>query len=682
LVSLSRLKFTLIALALLITILGVAGCGRPDATPTPMIVLPTVTPTLRPPIPTPTPLPPSAREALASARAAVAELKAYRFSLSTKQTDVAQMEVTGIWTAPGFYDAVVSLPLCPPDVPGAPAPTSCLLLPIYREISLEGGAYSRAEAHSGGGWTPGSLLSFYDYGFVKEGVSPAQQLLSRVNLHEDVFVSEIAVGTALAYQVISRSAQGETTSIRIDRQSNQLLSVAITGNRLQEEWTFSSHDEPLAVARPVPDTAANPVDWLDRKVVRLVEDDLSFPSRQLRPFSARDEPIVTTLINAISGGRTAPITGVRPQGRELTIHFTDGTFFALAQAFSDDTGGRLADSWYIQGASSVVLRAAELSDWWFSIDDYFTPVSTVVWPDSVTTGKIVRFSGRGWPDEVVILSAVLNERKFEFGEARTAMGAWVWEGFMPVAVQPGTLQVTVRGKIPGVFVHKPESHEIAVGWPDGFAIKSGQARVVYATGASEFPVGMPLWSGKIEHRKAVQELVAIVNDAPGSVALGSKVDRSSTLHIVHPDGTEALFNFAGDCGVFTKASVCSDNRWAIAHVDQSGKHLSPETYIDSPNLSAWWHQADVQATAMEPLRVPEQTGSSLSISGEGWVTGETVSIVITMNESELLSTHADLRFGEFSVEVQHLALHSGRLVVAIIGQGLNPLSVTQSTEYQ
>jgi hypothetical protein len=82
------------------------------------------------------------------------------------------------------------------------------------------------------------------------------------------------------------------------------------------------------------------------------------------------------------------------------------------------------------------------------------------------------------------------------------------------------------------------------------------------------------------------------------------------------------------------------------------------------------------------LRVPEQTGSSLSISGEGWVTGETVSIVITMNESELLSTHADLRFGEFSVEVQHLALHSGRLVVAIIGQGLNPLSVTQSTEYQ
>jgi hypothetical protein len=627
-------------------------------------------------------MPPSGEEALASARAAVADLDAYRFSLTITQARVTQIDVTGIWVAPGFYDASVSLPVCPPAVPGAPAPTDCLLLPTYQEVALEGVAYSRAAARSDGGWTRESVLAPYDRGFAKEGISPAQQLISDVELRGDVVVSEATVVGVLAYQIVSHSAQGETTRVRIARQTNQLLSVTLVASGSTEEWAFSSHDEPLAVVRPVADAVANPVEWLERKAVRLVEDDSSKASGQLRPFLASDEPIVAALVGALSGGTTIPSTGVRPQGRVLTIHFTDGTSFALAQAFSDDAGGRIADSWYIQGDSPVVVRAAEITDWWLGIDAYFAPVPAMTWPNSVITGEPARFSGRGWPDEVVILSAVINERMVEFAEARTTNGDWTWEGLVPAAVQPGTVEITVGGKMPGVFVHKPASQEIAVHWPTGFAVGGRQARVIYGTRTSAFPVGAPLWSGKIEHRNAVQELVAIVNDAPDAVAPASEVDRSNALHIGHPDGTETLFHFAGDCGVFTPTSVCSDNRWAITHVDQGGGNIAPERYIDAPALSVWWRQLNVLATLSEPLGVPDTVGLSIPITGEGWATGERVTILIAMEGSELVSTHADLRFGEFALDIQHLAIHPGRLVVTVIGQGANAPSATRSSEYQ
>jgi hypothetical protein len=681
-IVLSRFNFFRIALALLITSSGIAGCSSPDATPTPMTVVPTVTPTIGPPTPTPTPMPPAAEEAVASARAVASELKAYRFSLSTTQADVVHMEVTGIWAVPGFYDAVVSVPVCPPAVPGAPAPRDCLLLPAYQEVMLDGVAYSRAPTPSNGEWVRESLLFSSNRGFVKKGVSPALQLLSGVDLHQDVVVSEMTVGDVPAYQIVSRSAKGEITRIRIDRQSSQLLSVQIVANGLNEEWTFSSHDEALAVLRPIPSTTANPVDWLEHKVVRLIEDDSSFPSGQLRPFSASDEPIVTALVSAFSGGRTIPNTGIRPQGRMLTIHFTDGTFFTLAQAFSHDHGGRVADSWYIQGESSVVVRASALTAWWSHVDDYFPPLSNMTWPSSVTTGQLALFSGRGWPDEVVILSTVINERNVEFGEARTRKGVWAWEGSVPVAVQPGTMEVTVGGKTQGLFVHKPQSQVIAVDWPGGFQIRGRQAYVVYVTGASSFPVSAPLWSGKVEHREAVQELIAIVNDALTVVAPTSKVDRSSTLHIVHPDSTKTLFTFAGDCGVFTTMSVCSDNRWSVTHVDSSGEHVTPETYIDAPDLSAWWKQQNILATTIEPLKITETEGQSISISGEGWATGTSVTVLIMMDGSELISTHADLHFGEFSLEIKLLPMDPGRLDVTVIGQGVSPLVVTRSTDYK
>jgi hypothetical protein len=691
------IDFARIPLAFLTLALAVAACSGPDATPTPKTFLPTATPTATatptpmPPTATPTPRPPSADVALANARAAVAELDAYRFTLEVTRGNVAQMEVAGVWVAPGFYDASVLLPVCPPAVPGAPAPTDCLLLTTYQEIKSQGTAYSRSSTLTDGQWEIGSDLARYDLGFLNEGISPAQHLLSTVDVGGDIVVSETMVGAVQAYQIVARPGPGKTTWLRVKRDSNELLSVAVVDGGTTQEWTFTSHDEALAVEPPAlpathPPVAIedrNPVRWLAAKTIRLVENDPRFATTSLRPFVSSDAPIVNALIDALSTGTVLPKGDFQITGRVVTLHFTDGTRFQLMQAADKATREPIADHWFIVADSSVVVRSADITGWWGGIDDHFTPVGAVTWPGSVVVDKTARFSGQGWPDEIVILSTVINERRVEFGEARTTMGAWEWEGDLPNTIRPGVIEINVNGAQPGTFVHRPETKEIIVRWPSGFAIDGRQARVVYATdGTSSLPTGAPLWSGKPEQRDSLRKLLATINDAPNAQAPTTEINRNHALHIGHPEGSETLLHFAGACGVLTETTVCSDNRWAVSHVDQVGTQISPVRYIDSSDLSGWWRQRARTMPHVESLSIPDEVRSHIQISGDGWPIGESVTIQITSRGEVLVNDRVDLNFGSFSIHIAHLAPLPGALEVTVMRQRGNGPSVTRSTQYR
>ncbi len=688
----ARIPITLLAL-----VLAVAACSGPDATPTPRTLLPTATPTATatptpmPPTPTPTPRPPSADKALADAGAAVAELDAYRFTLEVAQGNVAQVEVTGVWVAPGFYEASVALPVCPPSVPGAPAPTDCLLLPAYQEIKSQEATYMRSPTLADGQWEIGSNLARYNLGFLNEGVSPAQHLLSTIDVSGDIVVSETMVGGVQAYQIVARPGPGKTTWIRMNRASSELLSVAVVDGGATQEWTFTSHDEALAVEPPaLPATQppgviedGNPLRWLAAKTIRLVENDPRFATTSLRPFSSSDALIVNSLTDALSTGMVLSKDNFQITGRVLTIHFTDGSRVQVMQAADKATREPVADHWFLVGGSSVAVRSAEITKWWGGLDDHFTAVEAVTWPNGVSVDETARFSGEGWPDEMVVLSTVINERRVEFGEARTTMGAWEWEGTIPAVIQPGVMEISVSGAQPGIFVHRSETKEISVGWPAGLSVDGRQARVIYATdGTSSLPTGAPLWSGKPEQRDAVRDLLAIINDAPNAQAPAAAIDLTNALHIGHPDGTETLLHLAGACGVVTATTVCSDNRWAVSHVDQSGTQISPARYIDSQSISHWWRQRARTMPHVEPLVVPDTVRSHIQIMGEGWPIGESVTIQVTSQGEVLVNDRVDLNFGSFFIHIPHLAPLSGALQVTVIGQGANAPSVTRSTEYR
>lgn len=693
-----------IPIALLAITIAIAACSGPDATPTIRTILPTATPTATvtptpiPPTPTPTPLPPSAGVALANARTAAAELDAYRFSLSVMQGNVAQMEVTAAWVAPGFYEASVSLPVCPPAVPGAPAPTDCLLLSAYQEIKSQEVTYMRSPNRTDGQWEIGGDLSRYGLGFLNEGVSPAQHLLSTIDLAGDTVVSETMVGGVQAYQIVARPGPGKTTWIRIKRDSNELLSVALVDGGATWEWAFTSHDEPLAVDSPAlpathPPVAiedGNPLRWLATKTIRLVENDPRFATTSLRPFLSSDAPTVTALIDALSTGTVLSKDDFLITGRVLTIHFTDGSRVQLMRAADKATREPIADHWFLVGGSSVAVRSAEITEWWGGLDDHFTRVDAVTWPSSVAVDETARFSGQGWPDEMVVLSTVINERRVEFGEARTTMGAWEWEGDIPVTIQPGVIEISVDGAQPGTFVHRPETKEISVRWPAGLSIDGRQARVIYATdGISALPTGAPLWSGKPEQRDAVRDLLATITDAPDArdaLAPTAEIDRTNALHIGHPDGTETILHLAGACGVVTATTVCSDNRWAISQVSPDGTQISPTRYIDSSDLSGWWRQRARSMPHVEPLVIPNEVRSYIQISGEGWPVGESVTIQVISfvgsQETGQVSVQANLEFGRYLVDIQHTATGPGTLEVTVTGQGANAPSVTRSTQYR
>ena len=389
------------------------------------------------------------------------------------------------------------------------------------------------------------------------------------------------------------------------------------------------------------------------------------------------------LTDALSTGMVLSKDDFQITGRVLTIHFTDGSRVQVMQAADKATREPVADHWFLVGGSSVAVRSAEITKWWGGLDDHFTAVEAVTWPSGVAVDETARFSGQGWPDEMVVLSTVINECRVEFGEARTTMGAWEWAGAIPAVVQPGVMEISVSGAQPGIFVHRSETKEISVGRPAGLSLDGRQARVLYATdGTSSLPTGAPLWSGKPEQRDAVRDLLAIINDAPNAQAPAAAIDLTNALHIGHPDGTETLLHLAGACGVVTATTVCSDNRWAVSHVDQSGTQISPARYIDSLSMSHWWRQRSRTMPHVEPLVVPDTVRSHIQIMGEGWPIGESVTIQVTSQGEVLVNDRVDLNFGSFFIHIPHLAPLAGALQVTVIGQGANAPSVTRSTEYR
>ena len=675
-----------IALVLLAALLMLAACSNSPATPspTPTIGPPTATPTLSPPTPTPTPQPPSVSEALANASAALAELDAHRFSLSVTQANAPQMDASGIWIAPGSYDVSISLPVCPPSVPGAPSPSDCLFLPVYRELKSEGIVYGRPPIDSDGEWASGSELSRFDLGFLNEELSPAQHLLNTIDFTGEVFVSEGNVDGTPSYQIIVTRGSDQATWVHIKRDSSALLTVVLTSGESKQAWGFTSHDEALAIPQPVANDTIDPLEWLERKTIRLVEDDPSFATVSLRPFSGTDAPTVSVLAKALSTGTAIHHDDFQTTGRVLTVHFTDGSRFTVSQAARKATDTRVADHWFLGAPSPIVVRSAKLTSWWSAIDDHFATVVVVVWPDSLALDEPARFSGQGWPDEIVVLSTDVDGHKVEFGEARTAQGGWEWEGPVPEGVQPGLREFRASVKHPATFERRPETKRIAVRVPAAFAVDGRQVHVVYATdGPSPLPAGAPLWVGRPEHHDSILRLLSTINDAAKVDAPSTDVDHTSSLHIGHADGTETLLHFAGDCGVVTPTTVCSDNRWTLSHVNQNGTQTSPTTAIDSSHLSAWWRQLTIIMPPVEPLVIPEAIGTSdvITISGQGWPTGDGLTIQITGQATELVTAYVSLYFGGYSTSIDHLTSRPGPLEITVKGTGANAPSVTRSTRY-
>ncbi len=693
-------RIVLALVALLSTSFALATCSERNATPTPVSIFSTATPTTTLSVPTPTPHPPTESEALAAARMAVSSTDSYHFSLQVKDRGIPQMGATGTWIAPNSYDVTLSLPVCPPPVPSTPgmpsspdstALVACDLFPTYQAVNLEGALYSRLPGGivgARGDWVPLNDLNPYGLSFLNENSSPVKYLLDTVELYPGSTMSEKLLNGALAYEIVARATSGTSTSVRIEQNSYDLLSLAIASGDSTQEWTFTRHNEPLAVKRPVANDARDPIEWLAYKTVRLIENSPLFDTASLRPFSkSSDAMIVESFISALSAGTTVPQSDFQKSGRVLTVHFTDGTRFSLSQARAISTGQPVADHWYVRAESTVVVRSPELTDWWSNVPAYFAPVETVTWPDIVAVDSSSKFSGRGWPSEIVTLSIIIDGNKVEFGKAQTTTGVWEWEGYLPSNLQPGLVEVTITGNQQAIFVHTSASKKIVARWPSGFSIHNRHAEVIYTSVDSlALTNGDPLWAENPEDHDSIRELLVTINNAPRTQAPLTEVDQIGALHIGHPDGTETLLRFAGDCGVLTKTTGCSDNRWVVSHITESATQISPaQYYIDAPSLSSWWRQRAATKSLVELLVVPALTTPSIYVSGEGWPAGEgiTIQVVHTTahNKNRIVTIEEILEFGSYFVRINLPQLLPGQLEVIVTGQGLNSSSATRAIDY-
>jgi hypothetical protein len=667
-------------LALLVFMLIPRETDTPTPTPTPTATPPAPTPTPAPPTPTPTPLPPSPSEALSNLRATTADLDAYAFTRTVLEANVERMTASGTWIAPGAYDVSVSLPACPPAIPGGPAPdpADCLVLHAFREVKNGTVGHALSPDPSSGEWEPGSDLARYDLAYLDDGVSPAELLLGSIELNPQATVYELDGGGAPIYRLVIPDETGAITGLNIGRESHLLHSIILTTDDSHSVvWSFTRHDEPLAIPPPFGSNSTNPIEWLTRKTIRLVENDPRFGTTALRPFLANDAPTVAALADALLAGTPLPKDDFQITGRVLTIHFTDGTRFSLSQAASTTSSTPIEGHWFIHGPSPVVVQTDDLTDWWTAINDFFDPIDVIAWPSAVTLDQPARFSGQGWPDQTVVLSTDINGRKVEFGQASTTQGSWDWEGPLPEGIQPGLRTFRVSTPNPASFVRGPESASLVVHAPAAFAIDGREVRVAYATsGTSPIPNGAPLWAGKSEHHNQLLELLSAIDGAPAAAAPTHDIDRTNALHIVHSDDTETILYFAGDCGVVTETSVCSDNRWSMTHA-------SSTSTIESAELSAWWQNRAVAMPVVELAEVPEPRGfsSNLNVRGKGWPVGSTVSIGITKEGVAVVTALADLYFGSFDVAVEHPDLFTGQLEITVTGTGPTPITITRSSPH-
>jgi hypothetical protein len=661
--------------------------ARPTATVGP-------TATVLPPTPTPTPRPPTPAEALSAVRAASADLDAYGFTFTRHEANIPQISATGTWLATGnhlaapAYDVSVSLPVCPPavpgapgDVPDAPAPeeSDCLLLHAFREIKNGSVSHSISPDRTVGEWALGSNLIPYGLAFLNHGISPIDRLLTTIELTPQAQVFEVAIDGIPVYQLIVPLENGETLWIHIGRDSSLLHLIIITGEPgTTRGWKFTRHDEPLAVAQPLVSDISDPIDWFSRKTIRLVEDDPRIASEPLRPFLAPDEPIVAALVDALTGSTPSPRVGTSLTGRFLTIHFTDGSRFAIGKTIHDATAQIVLDHFTLHSATPIVVRSEALAGWWGQLDSHFKTINPVTWPGRAVLDEPLRLSGQGWPDQTVVLSTTIDGKAIEFAEAQTTQGAWEWEGDLPEGIQPGAREFTASNANPGDFAHDAKIFTIAIEPPPAFAIDDRPIRVVYTTSTpSALPDGGPLWVGIPEHHDAILDLVSAIKGAATLPTLDREVDRTNALHINHLDGTATLIHFAGDCGSFTETTVCTDNRWIISHVDEAGARIGAVTTIDSPDLSLWWQQRESFMPPYEPVRVPDSVGQSdrITVRGQGWPTGGQVTVSIssvlnsTGDRTELFTGQANLYYGGFSIQVEHRAPLQGILEITVTGAG-------------
>ena len=223
----------------------------------------TPTPTSEPtstPIPTSTPTPalPPADEVLAAARDAIDGLEAYRYSFAISGPARSDTEGTGAWVAPGDYQLLVSIALCPPPVPGGETPdqTDCDFVPVYEAIGANGQAYANP---FDGEWSEGTQASRFGVDFIDDDPSPARTALEGGGPAELLRLEAEVVDGTPVYRVVFTAeplpagADYGTLAfyeLLLDRESNWPVDFVISDGSVRKHWAFTGHNDPITIQRP------------------------------------------------------------------------------------------------------------------------------------------------------------------------------------------------------------------------------------------------------------------------------------------------------------------------------------------------------------------------------------------------------------------------------------------------
>ena len=639
---------------------------------------------------TPTPQPPSASEVIRDVRGSLEDLNTYHFALTITEGEAFLLEATGDWIFPADYDISISLPLCPPQAPGGLVPDSAHCLPIhaYRETKSGSVTATRTPFLADGEWGTESHLDRYNLAFLSDGRSPIHQLLRSIGFDDDAIVRETTYDGIPAYQVASSPGAGHaprSVVMTIARDTSALLAIDLGLVDSTQQWIFTRHDEPIIIVLSFANDTEDPLEWLEHKTIRLVENDSSFATSALRPFLNSDAKIVADLAEILSDGSMHSAGDYQSNGRILTIHFTDGTSFALSQAAAINTIEPITDHWYLHALEPIVVRSSDFTAWWNAIDDHFAPVNLITWPTTIAAGERLLFAGEGWPDQQVVLDIFIDDRFVTFGEVQTTQGAWQWAGLIPDGIELGLRDFRISTPVPTDFTRAAVIETISIQPPSAFAIDERRATAIYATADPSFlPTGAPLWVGLPEHRDAILKLITAINGAREVPTPSTESDRTSTLHIGHPDGTETLLHFAGACDEITETTSCSDNRWMLTHADAQGDQIAPPTTVDSVGISAWWGQRANTMPGVAPLIIltPLDAAGSFTFSGHGWPTGDSVNIMVSSAGEQLATATAPLTFGNFSVKISRPPFTPKEILVTATGSGLNGSTVTLFATYE
>jgi hypothetical protein len=183
----------------------------------------------------------------------------FRFAFTVTRPTQPEVLGTGAWVAPDRYRVTARVRMCPPSLPGMPAPTKCFALPVYEAIGIGDDIYS----HPGDGrWELDAEDDQFGLDLLKDDASPADMIVTMLwrgittpGWMVDPY--EWVVNGVSTLRLTSPTSDDDSEphyEVFVEPRTYRLVKATITtvGNEAAVwTWTFSGYGAGIAIDPPV-----------------------------------------------------------------------------------------------------------------------------------------------------------------------------------------------------------------------------------------------------------------------------------------------------------------------------------------------------------------------------------------------------------------------------------------------